>query len=42
VETGKIDWTTTIGDVWPQATDEYLHPELRAVTLDQLLLFGDN
>ncbi len=37
VETGKIDWNTTIGDVWPQATDEDLHPQLRTVTLDQLL-----
>lgn len=37
VETGKIDWDTTIGDVWPQATDEDLHPKLRSVTLDELL-----
>ncbi|MCA9160219.1 MAG: serine hydrolase, partial [Planctomycetales bacterium] len=37
VETGKIDWNTTIGDVWPKAGDDNLHPKLRAVTLDQLL-----
>ena len=37
VETGKIRWDTTIGDVWPKATDEHIHPMLQAVTLDQLL-----
>lgn len=37
VEAGKIDWDTTIGDVWPQATDADLHPKLRTVTLDDLL-----
>ncbi len=37
VETGKIDWNTTIGDVWPKASDDVLHPKLQAVTLDQLL-----
>jgi CubicO group peptidase (beta-lactamase class C family) len=37
VESGKIDWDTTIGDVWPKATDKDLHPKLRTVTLDQLL-----
>ncbi len=37
VETGKLDWNTTIGDVWPNATDIDIHPELRKVTLDQLL-----
>lgn len=37
VEAGKIDWNTTIGEVWPKASDEDLHPKLRTVTLDQLL-----
>ena len=37
VDSGKIDWDTTIGDVWPQATDNDIHPKLRTVTLDQLL-----
>ena len=37
VEAGKIEWDTTIGDVWPKATDKDLHPKLRKVTLDQLL-----
>ncbi len=37
VEAGKIEWTTTIGDVWPKATDKDIHPKLRQVTLDQLL-----
>lgn len=37
VESGKIQWTTTIGDVWPLATDEHIHPKLKTVTLDQLL-----
>ncbi len=37
VEVGKIDWETTIGDVWPKATDKDIHPKLRGVTLDQLL-----
>ncbi|WP_231615662.1 serine hydrolase [Novipirellula artificiosorum] len=37
VETGQIDWDTTLGDVWPKATDDNLHPILRTVTLDQLL-----
>ncbi|TWU10129.1 serine hydrolase [Allorhodopirellula heiligendammensis] len=37
VEGGRIDWNTTIGDVWPNASDDHLHPKLRAVTLDQLL-----
>jgi CubicO group peptidase (beta-lactamase class C family) len=37
VENGKIDWQTTIGDVWPKAGEANLHPKLAAVTLDQLL-----
>lgn len=37
VEAGKIDWQTTIGEVWPKATEEHIHPELRDVTLDELL-----
>ncbi len=37
VESGKIDWDTTIGDVWPNATDKDIHPQLRKITLDQLL-----
>ncbi|MEQ1825877.1 MAG: serine hydrolase [Pirellula sp.] len=37
VEAGKIEWETTIGEVWPKATDKDLHPKLRKVTLDQLL-----
>ncbi len=37
VEAGKIEWDTTIGDVWPNATDKDIHPQLRKVTLNQLL-----
>ncbi len=37
VDAGKIQWETTIGDVWSKATDKDLHPKLRKVTLDQLL-----
>ena len=37
VEAGKIEWETTLGDVWTKATDKDLHPKLRKVTLDQLL-----
>ncbi len=37
VEAGEIDWTTTIGDVWPTATSKDIHPKLRNVTLEQLL-----
>ena len=37
VDAGKIQWETTIGEVWPKATDKDLHPKLRKVTLDQLL-----
>jgi len=37
VEAGKIEWGTTIGEVWPKAKDADIHPQLRKVTLDQLL-----
>ncbi len=37
VESGKIDWDTTIGDVWPRASARDIHPQVRQVTLDQLL-----
>jgi CubicO group peptidase (beta-lactamase class C family) len=37
VEAGKIDWGTSIGEVWPKATDDDIHPKLRTVTLDKLL-----
>ena len=37
VDSGKIDWSTSIGEVWPQATDDDIHPKLSTVTLDQLL-----
>lgn len=37
VEAGKIQWNTTIGEVWPKAKDSDIHPQLRNVTLDQLL-----
>ncbi|QDT04994.1 D-alanyl-D-alanine carboxypeptidase precursor [Rubripirellula lacrimiformis] len=37
VESGKMQWETTIGEVWPKATDEHIHPKLKSVTLDQLL-----
>ena len=37
VDAGKVDWKTSIGDVWPKATDEHIHPDLRTVTLDELL-----
>ncbi|MCC9601084.1 serine hydrolase [Stieleria sp. JC731] len=37
VDANKIEWTTTIGDVWPNATDKDIHPKLKSVTLDQLL-----
>lgn len=37
VGAGKIEWETTIAEVWPKATGKDLHPELRKVTLDQLL-----
>lgn len=35
VDAGKIEWKTTIGDVWPKGAD--IHPKLRAVTLNELL-----
>ncbi|MBC8356887.1 MAG: serine hydrolase [Planctomycetes bacterium] len=37
VDAGKIDWETSIGDVWPKATDDHLHPKLRTITLEDLL-----
>lgn len=37
MEAGKIEWNTTIGDVWPEASNREIHPKLRTVTLDQLL-----
>lgn len=35
VEQGKISWTTTIGELFPEHKD--LHPDYRGVTLEQLL-----
>ncbi len=40
VESGKIDWDTTIGQVWPDLGEDQLHPLLRDVTLNQLLSHG--
>ena len=37
VEANKIEWTTSIGEVWPTATDDHIHPKLKSVTLDELL-----
>ncbi|WP_315853949.1 serine hydrolase [Crateriforma spongiae] len=37
VEAGKIQWNTTIGQVWPKATDQHIHPKLKAVAIDDLL-----
>ncbi|HVU86262.1 MAG TPA: serine hydrolase [Pirellulales bacterium] len=37
VEAGKIEWGTTMREVWPRATEKHLHPALRDVTLDELL-----
>lgn len=37
VDADKIQWSTTIGEVWPQATGDSIHPNLRNVTLDELL-----
>ncbi|WP_186776416.1 serine hydrolase [Rubripirellula reticaptiva] len=37
VESGKINWNTTVGNVWPKASDKDIHPKLAAVTLDELL-----
>jgi CubicO group peptidase (beta-lactamase class C family) len=36
VEQGKISWTTTIGESFPDSKD-HIHPEYRDVTLEQLL-----
>ena len=36
IERGKISWTTTIGDSFPDLGDQ-LHPDYRPVTLEQLL-----
>jgi len=35
-EQGKISWTTTIGESFPELGDK-LHPDYRGVTLEQLL-----
>ncbi|TWT55917.1 serine hydrolase domain-containing protein [Allorhodopirellula solitaria] len=37
VDAGKIQWTTTIDDVWPSTAGMNVHPDLKKVTLDQLL-----
>ncbi len=37
VEAGKLKWETTIGEVWPRASEKHLHAALRDVTLDELL-----
>tara|TARA_R110002049_G_scaffold2750_2_gene21680 strand:+ start:547459 stop:548679 length:1221 start_codon:yes stop_codon:yes gene_type:complete len=37
VEAEKIDWNSSIGDVWPKASAADIHPRLRNVTLDELL-----
>ena len=37
VEAGKIEWDTTISQVWPRADEKHLHPSLRDVTLNELL-----
>lgn len=37
VESGKINWDTTISQVWPEAGKKHLHPSLRDVTLNELL-----
>jgi CubicO group peptidase (beta-lactamase class C family) len=36
VERGKISWTTTIGESFPELAEK-LHPDYRGVTLEQLL-----
>jgi CubicO group peptidase (beta-lactamase class C family) len=36
VESGKIDWKTTISEVWPKASKD-IHEAMREVTLDDLL-----
>jgi D-alanyl-D-alanine carboxypeptidase len=37
VEKGEISWNTTLADVFPELKDQ-IHPSLRTVTLEQLLL----
>ena len=37
VESGQIGWDTTVAEVWPHADGAEIHPELRAVTLNELL-----
>ncbi len=37
VDAGKIDWDTSIEQVWPRATQKDVHASLRKVTLEQLL-----
>lgn len=37
VEAGKLEWETTIAQVWPRAQAKHLHAALRDVTLDELL-----
>lgn len=37
VEQGRLTWQTTIGEVFPDLT-ETMHPQYRAVTLEQLLM----
>jgi CubicO group peptidase (beta-lactamase class C family) len=37
VEKGKISWDTTPADVFPELKDQ-IHPSLRAITIEQLLL----
>jgi len=37
VEAGKIEWETTIGQVWPGADEKHIHPALQKVTLNELL-----
>lgn len=37
VEDGKIEWETTVSQVWPGADEKHIHPDLREVTLNELL-----
>ncbi len=37
VESGEIDWNTTIAEIWPNLKRESLHPNLREVSLNDLL-----
>lgn len=37
VESGKIHWDSSIGDIWPNLNDKRIHPKLRTVTLEELL-----